>query len=230
MLRCLLCTALLLAAVSAHAQEPGFFSLTGHHLRGPFTPSGATFLGLGVGVAVLSEDMESPHQEVGFMEWAPLESASEVGTLYGDGKFALALAASAWAAGALSGNDRTAAFGRDLAATFVATGAWVWVLKSTIGARRPDGGPYSFPSGHTAVAFATATTLHRHFGRLAGFLGYTVATMTAAARMEDRRHFFRDVSFGATLGMAVAGAHVPISRWLPGVGVSPGGVTYEVRF
>lgn len=228
MLRVLAC--LLLLSVPAGARGGSLLRQAADHLRAPFTRSGATLVGLGLGTSLLTEDLEQPEQEVSFLEWTPLESVSDVGNVFGGGEFALAAALSTWTLGLATGHEPLGAFGRDLTATFLATGAWVWALKATINEPRPNGAPYSFPSGHTAVAFATATTVHRHFGGVAGFLGYTAATMTAAARMEDNRHYFRDVSFGAALGMAVAGARVPFGRWFRGFGVNPQGVSYELKF
>ena len=63
-----------------------------------------------------------------------------------------------------------------------------------------------------------------------GVLAYAIATMTAAARMEDRRHYMRDVTFGAALGLAVGGTRVPVGRWLRGVGIGPRAVTYSTEF
>lgn len=222
--------ALLLTFGAARADEPGFLRLTGEHLRAPFTPSGAALLGLGTLGAVASEDLERPGYETRFMEWPPLEPASDLGNGFGAGEFVLGSSLALWAGGHWAGSERYAAFGRDLTATFAATGAWVWALKLSIGAPRPNGAPHSFPSGHTAVAFATATTVQRHFGAWPGFAAYTLATTTAAARMEDRRHFFRDVAFGASLGMATGGLQLPFGRWFQGVGIDARGVNYSRAF
>jgi membrane-associated phospholipid phosphatase len=226
----LLAGLILTLACPALASESSFLRLTGERLRGPVTPSGLTLLGLGTASTLAGEDLERPDYEVRFLEWAPLEPVSDVGNTFGAGQFVLGSSLALWTAGSAFHNERLGDFGRDLTASFVATGAWVWALKMSIGAPRPNGAPYSFPSGHTAVAFATATTLHRHFGRWAGFLGYTAATMTAAARMEDRKHFFRDVSFGAALGMATGGLQLPLRRWFRGFGVDARGVTYSGTF
>lgn len=221
----------LLGAGAARADDgPGFLRTTGERLRAPFTPSGVTFLGLGTVGALAGEDLERPAGETRFMEWGPLEPASDVGNAFGAGEIVLGSSLAFWAGGRMAGSDRFADFGRDLTATFAATGAWVWALKTSFHAPRPNGGPYSFPSGHTAEAFAAAATIHRHFGPRWGLAGYSLATMTAGARMEDRRHFFRDVAFGAALGLAVGGAQLPIARWLPGVGVDDRGLTWSHRF
>jgi membrane-associated phospholipid phosphatase len=80
--------------------------------------------------------------------------------------------------------------------------AVVWAIKPTVNATRPDGGRYSFPSGHTAAAFSVAPVIARHLGCKAGLAAYTVASLTGLARMEDRRHYLSDVLFGAAIGIA----------------------------
>jgi hypothetical protein len=233
MIRLALVAGLLLALASpapGSEADSSFLHLTGERLRGPVMPSGLTLLGLGAASTLASEDLERPAYETRFLEWPPLEPASDIGNTFGAGQVVLGSSLALWSIGEALHDDRVSDFGRDLAATFVATGAWVWALKMSIGAPRPNGAPYSFPSGHTAVAFATATTIHRHFGGWAGFFGYTAATMTAAARMEDRKHFFRDVSFGAALGLATGGVQLPLRRWFRGFGVDARGVTYSREF
>jgi hypothetical protein len=48
--------------------------------------------------------------------------------------------------------------------------------------------------------------------------------------MEDRRHFMRDVTAGAALGMAVGGLQLPVQKWMRGLGVSSRGVSYTQGF
>jgi membrane-associated phospholipid phosphatase len=76
-----------------------------------------------------------------------------------------------------------------------------WALKVAVGAKRPDGGPYSFPSGHTATAFAAAPIVARRLGPVAGCAAYALAGLTGLARIEDRRHHVEDVLVGAAIGI-----------------------------
>ena len=63
----------------------------------------------------------------------------------------------------------------------------------------------SFPSGHTTLAFALATSFGREIkGKWDDALFYSLASVTAYARMHDDRHWFSDVVFGAGLGILSA--------------------------
>lgn len=64
----------------------------------------------------------------------------------------------------------------------------------------------SFPSGHTACAFAVAAVIAEEFkeeGLLIPITVYTLASLTGIARIERKDHWPSDVFFGACLGVAV---------------------------
>ncbi|MFI5453610.1 phosphatase PAP2 family protein [Pedobacter sp. UC225_61] len=71
---------------------------------------------------------------------------------------------------------------------------------------RPDeSGNNSFPSGHTASAFAAAEFLYQEFKYKSpwiGYAGYFVATATGTLRMYNNKHWFSDVVAGAGFGIA----------------------------
>ena len=86
-----------------------------------------------------------------------------------------------------------------------ATMAVVYAGKFGIGRLRPDNSRHnSFPSGHTAMAFSSATILHREYGHLSPWVsvaGYSVATVTGISRMLNNRHWLTDVIVGASVGI-----------------------------
>ncbi len=86
-----------------------------------------------------------------------------------------------------------------LATTFVAVNALKHVCKEN----RPDGsGTDSFPSGHAALAFTSAAVLDSSQpGR--GWIGYLAAGFVSWERVEDRKHFWRDVIAGAVIGQVI---------------------------
>jgi len=92
--------------------------------------------------------------------------------------------------------------------------------KEITGILRPDGSEYtSFPSGHTAYAFASAEFLrqeYKHKSPWYGIAGYTVATATAGLRMYNNKHWMTDVAAGAGLGILSTQVAYWINPWMKG--------------
>ena len=78
-------------------------------------------------------------------------------------------------------------------------------LKYTTDVMRPDGSSAnSFPSGHTATAFMTATMLTKEYGHKSPWIGigsYALATATGFMRMANNKHWLSDVLTGASVGI-----------------------------
>jgi hypothetical protein len=78
-------------------------------------------------------------------------------------------------------------------------------LKSIVHEERPDGSSNnSFPSGHTATAFAGAEFLWQEYKDKSiwyGIAGYAVATGTGLFRIYNNRHWLTDVAAGAGIGI-----------------------------
>ncbi len=78
-------------------------------------------------------------------------------------------------------------------------------LKYTVKTERPDGSNrHSFPSGHTATVFMTATMLTKEYGHLSPWVGigaYSMATATGLMRMANNKHWLSDVMTGAGIGI-----------------------------
>ncbi len=89
-----------------------------------------------------------------------------------------------------------------LAKAWASSMAVVYVLKPIVDRRRPDGGHQSFPSGHTASAFAGAAFLQRRYSWKLGMPAYALAGYVAYSRVEAGRHHTGDVIAGAALGIA----------------------------
>ena len=100
------------------------------------------------------------------------------------------------------------------AASWVASAGTGWVLKHTVKEWRPDDTDQkSFPSGHSLIAFAGATALHKEFGKVSPWIsvaGYGVATFVAVDRVVNDRHHWYDVAAGAGIGIAAT----EITWWL----------------
>ena len=129
---------------------------------------------------------------------------------------------------------------RALESTMLA-GAAALALKSAIGRRRPDVAPNtafsfrpfafkgnSFPSGHTTVAFALATSLSGETkDQWTDALFYGAATLTAYARVNDDKHWLSDTVFGAAIGIMSARL---VQRWHRPLMVTPKGVGISLAF
>lgn len=95
----------------------------------------------------------------------------------------------------------------DLFAIAISTAA-IGITKKITSVQRPNGrGFRSFPSGHTAFAFTTATLLHLEYGERypwMSYLSYLAATSVGVGRIIKNRHWLGDVMVGAQVGIASA--------------------------
>lgn len=87
----------------------------------------------------------------------------------------------------------------------IITNASVYSMKSISHQLRPDGSKYnSFPSGHTAEAFANAEFLRQEYKDVSpwyGVAGYAMAATTGYLRMYNNKHWLSDVVAGAGVGI-----------------------------
>lgn len=78
-------------------------------------------------------------------------------------------------------------------------------IKYTVSRPRPDGSRNnSFPSGHTATAFMSASILHKEYGWRSPWFsigGYTAAALTGVSRLMNNKHWMTDVMAGAAIGI-----------------------------
>ncbi|MET4080395.1 membrane-associated phospholipid phosphatase [Pedobacter sp. UYP30] len=81
-----------------------------------------------------------------------------------------------------------------------------FLVKKLEGRLRPDSsGNNSFPSGHTASAFAAAEFLHQEYKDQSPFIaysGFVVAAATGALRLYNNKHWLSDTVAGAGFGIA----------------------------
>ena len=203
-----------LAVEPVRAQEPKADSATYARAHKPIIRWGEIFgVAATTGVALaldqtLRDRIHDPHDAVG-------STLSDVGNGFGDGVIVYSTLLGLSVSGKLLGKPGLyGVSSRALKSTLVA-GAAAMVLKSMIGRERPStspDGPYhfrpfrfkdnSFPSGHSAVAFALATSLAREIeGQWDDAAFFTLATLTAYSRMHDDKHWASDVVFGAGIGI-----------------------------
>ena len=106
----------------------------------------------------------------------------------------------------IAGNYEAQVIGADLVRAQIMTAGIVYGIKGIAQRERPDGGQYSFPSGHSATTFATATVLWNRLGWKVGLPAYLLAGYVATSRVPDQRHYASDVAFGSAIGLAAGQA------------------------
>ena len=77
-------------------------------------------------------------------------------------------------------------------------------LKRLINKERPNGGAYSFPSGHTSAAFTGAAFIEKRYGNTVGIPAYLLASYVGWSRINANKHDYWDVLGGAIIGIGSA--------------------------
>jgi hypothetical protein len=132
-----------------------------------------------------------------------LNDAMEPGHTYGAFAAQVFIGTGMYATGWFAKKGRLARTGADIMRAQLVSQAYVQAIKFTAQRERPDGSNnQSFPSGHSASAFATAGVLRRHYGWKVGVPATLVAAYVATARVHDNKHYLSDVIFGAAMGIA----------------------------
>ena len=161
----------------------------------------ATAAGLALGMVVEERDRShlTPQTD-------RVEDTFEAASVLGHGLTQIGGSAALFLAGHLAHQSRLDGLGLELMRAHTINGVLTQGLKVGVGRTRPDGGPRSFPSGHTSAAFATATVLEHDFGWRVGVPSYLLASYIGASRVAGNHHFGSDVVVGAAVGLVSARA------------------------
>jgi membrane-associated phospholipid phosphatase len=122
---------------------------------------------------------------------------------------------------------------RDTVINEVLNTSLVLAFNETSLGKRPNGGPYSFPSGHAGFVFAQAGFLQERYGWTYGAPALVLATAVSYIRVDIRKHHWRDVIAGGALGYGVALLTVtPLNaiHLAPIIGPDWLGIRYERSF
>ncbi len=158
-------------------------------------------------------------EEVREMPSGLFRAGNNIGALW----TALGAGFGTFAIGKATNSAPIATLGSHIIRAQIASQLVVQGLKFASERSRPDAtNHFSFPSGHTASAFAAATVLQRDFGWKVGIPAYAVGGYVAAARMQSNKHYLSDVIIGAAIGVS-AGRAVTVGsgRMRFDVGVAP---------
>jgi membrane-associated phospholipid phosphatase len=102
--------------------------------------------------------------------------------------------------GRLDHSGKAETFGSRLLRAQAINGILTLSMKGTINRIRPNGHPFSYPSGHTSVVFTTAAVIEHDFGPKAGIPAFLAAGYVALSRMQGNKHYLSDVIAGGMLG------------------------------
>jgi len=168
-----------------------------HDNVGPF------LVGLGAtgGATFLDDDCKRFFGGARRAKWLG-DSADRIGGRY----VIIPAAAFLYAAGRWSdGHQRFRDWTYDLGQATLVTAGYTIAIKYATRRFRPDGSNSgSFPSGHTANAFAWAYVANRYGGPWMGSGAFAMAGLIGIGRMEKNAHHLSDVVGGAALGYIVS--------------------------
>ncbi len=141
-----------------------------------------------------------------------------IGEFYGNPIGAGALGGGLYLGGLSSGNASTRLTGRAVLESVLYASLLTQVLKMSIGRSRPyqnngardfhglafSNAQWSFPSGHTTIAFATSASLSVRLKRPLATVGlFTLAMLTIGQRIYADQHWLSDTLFGAAIGTSI---------------------------
>jgi len=164
----------------------------------------AAVLGIGGGAALVGHIWDD--DLAGELETnIRLNDAMQPGHTYGAFSVQALVGVGLYTGGWIAKKQGLAVTGADIMRAQILSQAYVQAIKYATQRERPDGSnSLSFPSGHSASAFATAAVLQRHYGWKVGVPAAILAGYVATARVHDNKHYLSDVIFGGTMGVAAA--------------------------
>jgi len=182
--------------------ENNAFKLTANDFRNFFSPATGRTLSYVAIVAIASAPWDREGVNNGFN--IPT-TVFQSGNVIGNFVFQASAGFATYGVGKMVHNQKAANVGRDIVRAQVLSQAMVQTLKYTVRRERPDhSNNMSFPSGHAASAFATATVLQANYGWKVGVPAYALGGYVALARMSWNKHHATDVVMGAGFGIASA--------------------------
>ena len=134
--------------------------------------------------------VEHPHRPIhidNYLQWSPAAAVYALNVMGVNGKHNF--------------TDRSVIYG----ISTVIMASTVFATKDITHQLRPDGSDHnSFPSGHTATAFAAAEFMRKEYQDVSiwyGVAGYAAAATTGYLRMYNNKHWLSDVVAGAGVGI-----------------------------
>jgi hypothetical protein len=213
--------------------------------------------GVTLALTAVDEDIQRWTQRDRLSLWEPgydggvREELIDLGGWLGQTETVAGISGLLYVSGRFAGDSHLQQTGELAVESLVVTALVVELVKRVVDRQRPSGqgvdsswGPsyrasprYSFPSGHAAATFALATVVARQYPekRWVAPVAYGLATLTAASRVAENRHWTSDVVAGACLGVLISDVVVRRSRErgirvLPHVSPNGTGIAVSWRF
>lgn len=175
----------------------------------------ATF-GLGVLGIAASSTFDNQTRAHFYSQQSDHNWASRAGNAWGNKFLVGGLAVGTTAIAHYADNDELATTGENVIESLILSMTTTTVLKEGFGRIRPSetdqndkwfGHGKSFPSGHVTAAFAASTAWAESVSNPSWArrgLAYSLASLSAYARMHDNKHWLSDTVAGAGIGIATA--------------------------
>ncbi len=170
-------------------------------------------------LTALSHTLDEPVRHFARSHQTPaLTTLFSIGEFYGNPIGAGLIGGGLYLGGLSSGNISTRLTGRAVLQSVLYASLLTQVLKTSIGRSRPyqnkgardfnglswTNDRWSFPSGHTTIAFATSASLSVRLKRPATTVGlFALALLTTGHRIYDDQHWLSDTLFGAAIGTSI---------------------------
>lgn len=187
-------------AKPVETEKPGFFGLLYRDHVKPSVGDGLDGVGYGIlaGGTVLTiwakqHDGETREAYKGNRKFG--KSTSTFGSIWGSGGPGLMIAATQLAFDSANGM----AHAESIVLTSLTHASIILLAQRPRPANRKE--LTSFPSGHSASAWATASSLSYAYGWVVAVPAYTAATLVMLSRVSDDRHWLSDTVAGATIGL-----------------------------
>lgn len=176
----------------------------------------ASSLVLGTGAIMLNDENIQD-----FIQQNSCNTLADISRPFGDGLVTLGIVGGMYISGKVFDNkklEKTATLSLE---SFIISAGITNCIKIITGRARSDKGEgasswhglgleskyWSFPSGHSAVAFAMASVIEsRYESPVIDFIAYGMAALVAWSRLNDNAHWTSDVVVGAIIGISVGKA------------------------
>jgi membrane-associated phospholipid phosphatase len=189
-------------SATASARVPTVVAHIGHDIEGTFA-SWPAFVILGGAIAAADLTQVDQSFQDHFRNGRHLGKADTIANYAGEWYAIDSAALLTWGIAKLAHDEKVALTGETLVEALALTETSVMAMKLAFRRERPNGGHYSFPSGHAARTFCVASVLETMHGPAVGIPAFLVASFISFTRIDANDHVLSDVVFGAAWGAAL---------------------------